>query len=481
MDADAALNGQDAAGAALNSMGIPQPLTKAYGAANQQYKADLNAEQQEKAPIIQKAQSMAATPIQATPTPQKAAPAPDAQQFNKDAQGWVTAIAALSSLIGARGRGRGTAALGAFAGGLKGIQAGNQQAFEDSYKTWKANTDAMMKENDDEFKEYQQVLENRKLSEGEMVQQVNLIGAKYQNKLTADAKDVGQIGAIVDSYARANAKAQNSNTQVREKAEAKIETDQNAYEQWKQSASAKKDAQAWNEGLPLSGMVRGRGNGAEQQLEFIKKYAAELDPNSDRTKATEDYNTAYRAMNAFGTGKQGDIVRSFNVAYNHADLVGQLADALGNGDVQRINSLSQQYAQEFGSSAPTNFDAAKHILADEVNKAAIGGAGALADRQALTANILRASSPDQIHGQLQTYKTLIIGQMKGMKQQYEQATKRDDFDRLLSPEVKSDLQAHSQAPGNAGAPAGGTAPEGTIIHDAQGNTKVKRGGKWMDQ
>lgn len=481
MDANQILQYGDPASAALNGAGAPPALMKSYNAANQQYKADLNAEQQEKSPVIQKAENITNTPIAAPPTPAKAAPAPDAQQFDKDAQGWVTAIAALSSLVGSRGRGRGTAALGAFAGGLKGIKAGNQQAFEDSYKTWKANTDAMMKENEDEFKEYQQVIENRKLSEREMVQQVNLIGMKWENKLTSDAKDVGQIGAIVDSYAKANAKAKNSSDIVTSKADAKIEADKNAYDQWKENPSAKKDAESWNEGLPVSGFIRGRGNNAEQHLEFVKRYAAELNPDADRARATEDYNGAYKAVNAFGTGKQGDIVRSFNVAYNHADLVGQLADALGNGDVQRINSLSQQYAQEFGSAAPTNFDAAKHILADEVNKAAIGGAGALADRQALTANILRASSPEQIHGQLQTYKTLIVGQMKGMKQQYEQATKRDDFDRLLSPEVKADLKTHNQESGNAGDPAGGAAPEGTIIHDAQGNTKVKRGGKWVDQ
>lgn len=222
------------------------------------------------------------------------------------------------------------------------------------------------------------------------------------------------------------------------------------YEAWKERPSSIKDADTYAKGAPIANILRSRGKDSGEQLQMIKDLAAERHPDYDRNDAVQDYNAAMKAVSGFGDGKHGDVVRSFNVAYNHADLVGDLADALGNGDVQKINALGQRYEQEFGSPAPTNFDAAKHILADEINKAAIGGAGALADRQALTENIMRSSSPEQIKGQLDTYKTLIVGQMKGIKQQYEQATKRKDFDRLLSPEVAEDLKNHEGKNGDKG-------------------------------
>lgn len=447
MDANSALQYSDPATAAMNSgNGLPAPVQQARA----RLQSDVTSEQKEMQPQVDKMKELAATPHPTQPTLQKSPTAPSAQDFSKDGQAWIGALAAMSALVGARGRGRGTAALKAYAAGLKGVQTGNQQAFENSYKEWQANTKAIMDDNKTELDKFKAVMDDRSLSESEAKDAISAIAAEHQDSMMIDAKDYEQQMKLYDIRVQHQDRLEELTDKVKAKADeliAKQNADKDAsdkaYGDWKKTASAKKDAESWNEGLPVSGFIRGRGKDAEQQLEFVKKYAAELDPDGDRAKATEDYNAANKAISSFGSGKQGDIVRSFNVAYNHADLVGQLADALGNGDVQRINSVSQKYEQEFGSPAPTNFDAAKHILADEVNKAAIGGAGALADRQALTANILRASSPEQIKGQLQTYKTLIIGQMKGMKQQYEQATKRDDFDRLLSPEVRDDLKNHS--------------------------------------
>lgn len=227
---------------------------------------------------------------------------------------------------------------------------------------------------------------------------------------------------------------------------------QKKYEEWKKLPSSKSDAQSWNAGLPISGFIRGRGKDAEQQLEFAKDYAKELDSTVDRAQAVEDFNAANTAMRSYGSGKNADIIRSFNVAYSHADLLGDLAVALRNGDVQKINSLKQAYEEETGQSAPTNFDAAKGIFSDEVNKAAVGGPGALADREAIRQGIIKAESPEQIQGAIDTYKGLIIGQIQGQKQEYEQSTKRRDFERLLSSDVADDLKKHAQKSGSKDSP-----------------------------
>lgn len=231
-------------------------------------------------------------------------------------------------------------------------------------------------------------------------------------------------------------------------------SDPQEYEEWKKRPRAKLIAEGIKNGVPITNLIRGRGKDADKQLGFAQDYAKELYPDLDLAKSAEDYKNASKAVSAFGTGKQGDAVKSFNVAYNHADLVSQLATALGNGDVQKINQWGQAYEEEFGSPAPTNFDAAKTILADEINKAAVGGAGALADREKISDTIKRAESPEQFKGAIDTYKGLIVGQMDGMKRQYKNATKRDDFDTLLSPDVAEDLKKYEKrgSMGKAGKP-----------------------------
>lgn len=217
------------------------------------------------------------------------------------------------------------------------------------------------------------------------------------------------------------------------------------YETWRLDAKNIGLADSWAEGSPISDLIRGRGGDAQGQLDGIEKLAYERHPNLDRAAVVQDYNAAKSALNKFGSGKQGDTVRSFNVAYAHADVLGSLIEALGNGDVQALNSARQRYEEEFGSPAPTNFDAVKGIFADEVNKAAVGGAGALGDREELRANISRYGSPEQLQGAVDTYKSLIVGQLQGTQRQYEQATGRKDFERFLSPEVKEDVKRKSKS------------------------------------
>lgn len=145
-----------------------------------------------------------------------------------------------------------------------------------------------------------------------------------------------------------------------------------------------------------------------------------------------------KAETSFGTGKQGDMARSFNVAISHLNTLDGLIDAMGTGDVKQLNRLKTGYEEQFGHPAPTSFDAAKSIVGDEIIKAIIGGGGALADRENAQNKISRAESPAQLRGVISTYKDLMGGQLKGLRQQYETSTGRKDFDTLLSPETKAE-------------------------------------------
>lgn len=160
----------------------------------------------------------------------------------------------------------------------------------------------------------------------------------------------------------------------------------------------------------------------------------------DVQQAYPDYNAnAFGALKEWNTGKLGNTVRSLNVANDHLDTLYQLASALQNGDSRAVNSIKNTFKSQFGSELPTDFNAAKQIVGDEVVKAVIGSAGALQDREDMKAQLNQASSWPQLAGAIQTYKTLMRGQLGGLQQQYEVSTGKKDFLSRLSDKTRKEI------------------------------------------
>lgn len=187
--------------------------------------------------------------------------------------------------------------------------------------------------------------------------------------------------------------------------------------------------------------------------------------------AGADYGANLTGIKQFTSGKNGNTIRSLNVAVQHLDQLGKLADALNNGDVPLFNKVAIAYQKQTGSAAPSNFDAAKKVVADEIVKAIVGSGGGVADREEAARSINSASSPEQLAGVIQTYQGLMTGQLNGIREQYKAATGRDNFESLLLPETRAKLEAHS-------APPASTAPEQTAT--GPGGQKIAlRNGQWV--
>ena len=167
----------------------------------------------------------------------------------------------------------------------------------------------------------------------------------------------------------------------------------------------------------------------------------------------ETYPTRQAAYKAFGTGKQGDTVRSFNVAYAHMDTVEQATAALNNGDLRGFNSLTNLMRKETGQPEATNLDTALQMVKGELVKAVVGSQAALEDRTRALGQISADSGPDAIKGSLSTVRQLILGQVRGLQRQYENTTNKYDFATMLSPSVASALGTqHPAAALNAASP-----------------------------
>lgn len=139
----------------------------------------------------------------------------------------------------------------------------------------------------------------------------------------------------------------------------------------------------------------------------------EIDPNYDYTTTM----AKKKAASDFTTGTLGNSLRSFAVAGQHLDQLGTLVDALGNGNVQLVNQLGNQFSAQTGNPAVTNFNAAKDVVSKEVMKAIVAGGGGVAEREELNKTMSSANSPQQLKGVILQYRNLMAAQHDALLQQ----------------------------------------------------------------
>lgn len=185
----------------------------------------------------------------------------------------------------------------------------------------------------------------------------------------------------------------------------------------------------------------GSGRGATFATNILTR-AQEINPDFN----AQNYDVSLKAAKDFSTGKQGQGVKSFNVALSHLDTLGSLSDALQNGNVPLLNKAANAWKVQTGNAAPTSFNAAKQIVGDEIVKAIVGSGGGVHDRETAAATVNAASSPAQLKQVINTYKQLMVGQLEGLQKQYETTTFRKDFNKYLSPQAQEVMSTMASQP-----------------------------------
>lgn len=189
-----------------------------------------------------------------------------------------------------------------------------------------------------------------------------------------------------------------------------------------------------------------------------------------------DFPARAKAMRDFNTGAQGNAVRFMNTAISHINTLEQLGTELNSGSVPALNKLKNLWKTQTGQAAPSNFTAARDIVANEVVKAVTASGGGVADRQEAQAQISAASSWDQLAGVAGTWKQLLAGQLGSLRLQYEQGTGLKDFNKKLYPETLKELGAAEGAP-----PAAQPAADVPTATGPNGQKLYLRNGQWAPQ
>jgi hypothetical protein len=115
---------------------------------------------------------------------------------------------------------------------------------------------------------------------------------------------------------------------------------------------------------------------------------------------------------------------------------------LGNGNIPLFNKVANAVSTQVGGTAPTNFNAVKDIVSNEIVKAIVGSGGGVTDRAAAQAKVTDATTPEQLKTVIDSYKNLFTGQLAGLKQQYEAGTNRKDFEKFLAPQTQAMIKTH---------------------------------------
>lgn len=371
-------------------------------------------------------------PIPPSPTPQPLPAVPTSKMDDSD-HAWLNAAMFLGSLAGATTRNHLTNALAGLAGATQGFQQGRMDMFNQAMDTWRASTEKALKENDRAQKVYENILKNRQMSIDQKMMEMQIVAQKFDDEAMgsqAALKDTAAVAQLVDTRARYAAEMRRATASL----------DAQRFELAEQEVAKTPDT---TRGIaeyrlpppPASGAGAGRA-----MYEARMRAVQDINPTYDVKRWLEisrgaaakgaaegrfPTQSALRQMGLFGPFDARQV-RNQNTAFAHLDTLKQLSGQLDNTDIPRINEVKQRLFTELGFPAPTNFDAARQIIGNEIVLAITRTGGGVYDRREINEQLSKARSPDQLNGMIDVYQRLIAAQTASARGQY-------DFSRKLTP------------------------------------------------
>lgn len=194
----------------------------------------------------------------------------------------------------------------------------------------------------------------------------------------------------------------------------------------------------------------GQGKAGTANRILVAKTAAQQAASEGKTgDDVVDERQTYKSRQAYLTDlakssptSAGGLTRSAGAVLAHMDTLDQYIGALQNGDVRAANSLNQEFKKQTGKAAPTNFDAQKIIVTDELTRYLIARGGTGGDRAEMKDQISKASSPTQLRNVINTWKDDMVGQLAAQRQQADAFKATDQFDKQLTPRARELLSSH---------------------------------------
>ncbi len=160
---------------------------------------------------------------------------------------------------------------------------------------------------------------------------------------------------------------------------------------------------------------------------------------------------------------------AINTAVTHIGALDPLIDALGSGNVTRINQARQAYQRATGIPAPTNYQTLANMAVGEINTVVSGPSGGDKEERARLASPFDPDGgPSVLKGAVNTAVTALAGKTDALRNAWDVGTNgtQGSFDKFLLPDTKKALASDSKTP---------------ITKTLAGVTYVQENGKWYKQ
>lgn len=138
------------------------------------------------------------------------------------------------------------------------------------------------------------------------------------------------------------------------------------------------------------------------------------------TTSSIPFRTAAGVAKDFTSGPDARTLNAINTAHAHITQLGQIGDALKNGDIRLVNRLANEFAHQTGQPAPASFQLVKTAVSAEIAKTTHGGQATLEETREISKAINAANSPEQLAGALGAARTLMESKREQLRGQFEQ-------------------------------------------------------------
>ncbi len=206
-----------------------------------------------------------------------------------------------------------------------------------------------------------------------------------------------------------------------------------------------------------------RGNSPQQIAEHRRLVDAVMVANPQYDSRL--FANAQKALNAFGSGKEGREVTALNTVAAHLGALDDAISALNNGDVKLLNRVSNSLGVNVAGQTPAAaFKVITNRVKSEIVRAYDGTAGALGDRESAEHDFDVNLSPNILRKNARISAELLRGKIDGLANQFERNVPGRKFDGISQQaQAAYDRLAPRRGPQNAIPQVGGAFNGGRVL------------------
>ena len=181
---------------------------------------------------------------------------------------------------------------------------------------------------------------------------------------------------------------------------------------------------------------------AAQVSSYIAKRAQE-DGATGLAQAAQAqaYKASQGVVNSFLSGDDSKKLTAINTTVAHSQTLLPLIDALGTGNLTKINQAKLAYQEATGKPAPTDYKVIANMYAGEASNAITANGGDKDEREAIKAPYSSIHSPTQLKSAVQLTAQALAGKTDALRNKWDIGTQgaQGSFDKLLLPETRAAL------------------------------------------